>query len=276
MAAVPNVAVHTTASPASRSPYASTGHVDIAKAPAEHVRAVRRDWSHAATTSRARPAPCSGVEVLSEVRVAVAGRPNRCGDRRPARGMRELATGGDALPHYRSGALQRRAPDEPPAPILGARPVQHAGHRSRLCGRRRTVSDADWQALSGARYTLHERLAPSARPTTRNASTDATASAVATRRTGAAAGAEVTVRTMLQQPVGSVPWSGDLASLDSVILPLVMDHSENLSTPPGGASAKWLQRAVRARASAAPCMRGRAAWRPRLRRSARRTRRARR
>src|SRR6185295_19140965 len=107
------------------------------------------------------------------------------------------------------------------------------------------VSDADPHALSGARYALHERLAPSARPTTRKASTEATANAVTTTRTGVAAEAEVTVRTVLQQRVGSFPWSGDLMSLDSVILPLVRYHSVNLSSPPDCACAKWPQRAVR-------------------------------
>ena len=112
---------------------------DIAKARVEHVRAVRRGLEpRRHDVARGDLSPCSGEEVLSEVRVAVAGRPNCCGDCRPARRMRELATGGDTLPLHRSCALQRRAPDEPPAPILGARPVQHAGHRAGLHGRRRS------------------------------------------------------------------------------------------------------------------------------------------
>ena len=112
---------------------------DIAKARAEHVRAVRRGLEpRRHDVSRGDLSPCSGEEVLSEVRVPVTGRPHCCGDGRPARRVRELATGGDTLPLHRSCALQRRAPDEPPAPILGARPVQHAGHRSGLHGRRRS------------------------------------------------------------------------------------------------------------------------------------------
>ena len=250
---------------------------DIAKARPEHVRTVRRGLEPRRNdVSRGDLSPCSDEEVLSEDRVPVTGRPHFCGDRRPARRVRELATGGDTLPLHRSCALQCWAPTSRPRRSW-ARAQFSMQAIARVCtAGDAAASDADRQAPSGARYALHERLAPSARPTTRKASTDATANAVATRRTGAAARAKVTVRTVLQPHVGPFPWSGDLTSLDSVILPLVRDHSENLSTPPGGACAKWLRRAVRARASAAPCTRGRAAWRPPPRRSARRTRRARR
>ena len=112
---------------------------DVAKARAEHVRAVRRGLEprrHDVSGGDLSPGSCE--EVLSEVRVPVTGRPHFCGDGRPAWRVRELATGGDTLPLHRSCPLQRRAPDEPPAPILGARPVQHAGDRSGLDGRRRT------------------------------------------------------------------------------------------------------------------------------------------
>ena len=63
------------------------------------------------------------------------------------------------------------------------------------------ASLAELHALSGARYAFQADGEPSARPTTRMAKSDTTAKAIAPTRTGAAAAAELTVRTMLQFPV---------------------------------------------------------------------------
>ena len=191
-------------------------------------------------------------EVLAEGRVAVARRLNRRRHRRPARCVRELPARRHALALQHGGALESRAPYETRASIVRPRPVDEARHRRACTAGAASGSLAERHALSGARYVLHERSAPSARPATTNARTVTSAKAIATRRTGAAADAEVTVRTVPQTRRGSFPWPSDMSSLDSVILPLVRDHSANLSRPPGGACAKWLRTAVRARESGAP------------------------
>jgi len=66
-------------------------------------------------------------------------------------------------------------------------------------------SSAEAHVPPGAREMFAARVEPSARPTARTATSDTIASAIAPNLTGAAAAAEVTVRTVPHLRLGSFP-----------------------------------------------------------------------
>ena len=122
---------------------------DIAKARVEHVRAVRRGLEpRRHDVARGDLSRCSGEEVLSEGRVAVAGRPNRCGDRRTAGRMRELATGRNALPLQRAAALK------------GERVARRGAGRAARADPGRAPNSACTRSLGSARRETQLRRMP--------------------------------------------------------------------------------------------------------------------